>query len=52
MSSAFSYGPLESGDLMFGVNEKGTWRAWVEVAGIASNEVSWETNWYPVHVTR
>jgi len=51
-SSSFSYGPLESGDWLFGVSKKGTWWARVEVNGVASNEVSWEVSWYPVHVVR
>ena len=51
-SSSFSYGPLESGDWLFGTTEKGTWRAWVDVNGVMSNEVSWEVSWYPVHVVR
>jgi hypothetical protein len=36
----------------FGVDETGTWQAWVVVEGIVSNVVTWETRCYRVHRSR
>ncbi len=52
VSSPISFGPNEAGDPYFGVTQTGLWRAQAIVNGIASNLVSWETRWFPVHVTR
>jgi hypothetical protein len=51
-SSTFSYGPLQVGNPYFGVDETGTWQAWVVVEGILSNVVTWETRCYRVHRSR
>jgi hypothetical protein len=51
-SNPWPYGPWESGDPYFGVEETGTWIAQVMVGPVSSNVVSWEVYWYPVHVVR
>jgi len=52
LSSPFTFGPSESGDVYFGVDQIGVWQAQAIVNGVVSNLVSWETHWLPVHVTR
>jgi len=48
----YGFGPGESGDTYFGVDQIGLWQAQASVNGTASNVVTWETLWLPVHVTR
>jgi len=50
--SPFVFGPGESGDRYFGVDQVGTWQAQAIVNGARSNAIGWETRWLPVHVTR
>ena len=50
--SPFVFGPGESGDRYFGVDQIGSWQAQAIVNGVRSNGVGWETRWLPVHVTR
>lgn len=52
MISPYAFGPAESGDTYFGVDQIGMWQAQASVNGTASNVVSWTTVWLPVHVTR
>ena len=52
LTSPFVFGPGESGDGYFGVDQIGVWQAQAIVNGMVSNLVSWETLWVPVHVTR
>jgi hypothetical protein len=51
-TTAFNFGPSETGDMYFGVSQLGTWKAQVVVSGTLSNVVGWEALWLPVHVTR
>ena len=52
LTSPFIFGPSESGDGYFGVDQIGVWQAQAIVNGVVSNIVNWETLWLPVHVTR
>ena len=52
LSSPFAFGPGESGDGYFGVDQIGGWQAQAIVNGVVSNVVGWATRWLPVHVTR
>jgi hypothetical protein len=52
LSSPFAFGPGESGDVYFGVDQIGAWQAQAIVNGVVSNMVGWVTRWLPMHVTR